>query len=76
MVQTDVRRCFLGCCRIVNGQPVTQDQYEKAVFGPSGKMPAVPLLGMNIAAEVLIECRNISGFTKDVEKKRASTSEH
>lgn len=68
-MQTDVRRCFGGCCRIVNGQQVSEDDYEKAVLGPSVKMPAIPMVGVNIAPEVLIECRKITGFTKDIEKE-------
>jgi hypothetical protein len=75
MVRLDVRRCFPGSCRIVDGQSVTLDEYERAVFGPSGKMPAVPLVGTNIAAEAFIPCRNITGFSKDVEEEAVFTSE-
>jgi len=52
-MQRDLRFCFQGCCRLVDGQQVDRDKYEASI-------PQTPLLGAAVV-EVQIPCRRNPG---------------
>jgi hypothetical protein len=57
MIQNALKRCLAGCCRFINDEPVSEQEYEGALRRHPGNYPGIGQGKRNAVAETCIACR-------------------